>query len=117
MALIAFYFLFSVFYCNAPSHYGIALMFFLPFIVFKVFEIFGYSIIAVALIFMLNCQNIYGSIMRFIKPYSFSQIDFDPSKSKEEMLRVTKLHAAVYHKRNPANNSINSDALKTAYDK
>lgn len=120
--VIVFYFFFSVFYCYIPYHYGIMLMFFLPFIIFEFFKIFHYPIIAVALAVTLNCQNISSSIMRFVQPYSFSEIDFSPksitiNNSRYNALRLANLHVSAYHKNKASDLAISPDLLDLAFNR
>lgn len=120
LSIVIVYFFFSVFCCYMPYHYGITLMLFLPFIIFAFFKIFRYPIIAVVLVVTLNCQNIYSSIMRFVRPYSFSEIDFSPNAtaindSRCNALKLANLHVSAYHKNKISNLEISPDLLDLAF--
>lgn len=122
LSMIIVYFGFSVFCCYIPYHYGIMLMFFLPFIIFAFFKIFRYSIVVVVLSFALNCQNIYSSIMRFVQPYSFSEIDFSPNattvnNSRCSALKLAKMHVSAFHKNKISDLVISHDLLDLAFNK
>jgi hypothetical protein len=116
-SMVVFYFFFCIFYCHSPSHYGILLMFFLPFLVFYFFKIWRYSYLAIIFLFLLNHQNIVQSVLRLAKPYSFSQVDFEPCKTKSGMIKISESHVAVYHKKNKNDEKIPDELLRLAYDK